>query len=298
MACYSPLTAWKGPGGSITFNQKQGYYDKPLSLACGQCIGCRLEKQRNWAVRCTHEAQMHPRNCFITLTYSDAELPLNRSLDVQHWQKFAKRVRKNVGPFRFLHCGEYGPTTLRPHYHALLFGLDFTEDSIPVAGRNPGHELRVSAKLTTLWPYGFHTVGPITPATTAYVASYTVKKLSGPAKESAYQRVNAHTGECWDVSPEYATMSRNPGLGTSWFQKYYGDVYPSNFVLFNSQPVTPPPFYDQLLAKQDPTLASKMIDQRRKHLRSNAWNNTTDRLEVRETVAEAKLKTRRPTALD
>lgn len=298
MACYSPLTAWKGPGGSITFKQKQGYYDKPLSLACGQCIGCRLEKQRNWAIRATHEAQMHDKNCFLTLTYSDADLPTDRSLDVQHWQKFAKRVRKNVGPFRFLHCGEYGPVNLRPHYHALIFGLDFTEDSIPLAGRNPGHELRVSAQLTKLWPHGFHTVGPITSATTNYVASYTVKKVTGPAKETAYQRVHASTGECWDVKPEYATMSRNKGLGHSWFQKFHDDVYPSNFVVFNAQPVTPPPYYDQLLANDDPTLASKMIQQRRQHTKENAWNHTTERLFVRETVAKSKLNLSRPKALD
>lgn len=286
MACYTPLRAFQGPEG-VTF--RPNGKASPLKLNCGQCIGCRLEKQRNWAIRSMHEAQMHAANCFLTLTYSEESLPKDHSLDVRHWQKLAKRIRKNIGPFRFLHCGEYGPLHLRPHYHALIFGLDFRDDSIPVPGRNPGHELRISAALTELWKLGNHTVGPITPATTAYVASYTVKKRSGPRKESACERVHESTGECWNVKPEYATMSRNPGLGKSWFVKYHRDVYPDNFVVFDSKPVKPPPYYDQLLAKHDPNLAQQMIERRKQHTRENAENNTYDRLKVREIVAKAKL---------
>ena len=73
--CYYPLTAWRsrhrGPSGKlgVTFRLGDGYADMPLKLPCGQCVGCRLERSRQWAVRCVHEAQMHDRNCFITLRF-------------------------------------------------------------------------------------------------------------------------------------------------------------------------------------------------------------------------------------
>lgn len=156
MPCFKPLKAYKAPGG-IAFNSRDGYADLPIQLACGQCLGCRLERKRSWAIRSMHEAQTHEKNCFLTLTYDDAHLPEDHSLDVAHWQRFAKRLRKSHGPFRFIHCGEYGDISLRPHYHALLFGVDFGSDSVPVRTNN-SHPLRVSASLSKLWPYGFHTI--------------------------------------------------------------------------------------------------------------------------------------------
>lgn len=289
MACYSPIPAWKGPGGKIVFKPNEGYYDLPLKVICGRCIGCRRERQRSWTIRCLHEAQMHEANAFLTLTYSDEHLPTDHSLNVSHWQEFAKRVRYHHGPFRFLHCGEYGETNHRPHYHALIFGHAFT-DSIPVPGHNPKHTLRISESLSSLWPHGFHTVGRVTPETAAYTAAYTIKKKTGPMAESALERVDEETGECFSVSPEYATMSRRPGLGTSWFQKYWADVYPDNFVVLNGKKAKPPAFYDTLLERQDPELHRKMIDDRKTRVQADAENYTEDRLEVRATVLEAQMQ--------
>jgi len=296
MACYTPLDAWKGPNG-ITFDQKAGYYDMPLHLACGQCIGCRKDRLAGWTIRALHEAQMHEESCFLTLTYNDANLPADRSLDVAHWQRFAKRLRKAQGPFRFLHCGEYGGQNHRPHYHALIFGKAFYKDSIEVKGKNG--PFRVSESLTKLWPFGYHAIGELNYTTARYVASYTIDKLSGEKQEAALERVDPLTGETWCVSPEYATMSRRPGLGKSWFEKYAGDVYPDNFVIINGRKMKPPSYYDKLLEEQDPQLHSKMKEQRKREIRKNAKHNTHERLKVREKVAHARLNHRRtPKGLD
>lgn len=94
MACYAPLSAWKKPGGGITFKQSEATGLRPIKLPCGQCLGCRLDYSREWAVRCTHEALLHQENSFITLTYDDEHLPWDRGLRKKHWQDFAKRLRK------------------------------------------------------------------------------------------------------------------------------------------------------------------------------------------------------------
>ena len=136
MVCYYPLQAWrsldylKGLKSTIVFSSdtpSDGVYSS-LTLPCGQCIGCRLNYSRNWAIRCVHESSLHEHNCFITLTYNDENLPLNGSLDLKHFQDFMKRLRKKVSvPIRYFHCGEYGSRLQRPHYHLLLFGLDFPD---------------------------------------------------------------------------------------------------------------------------------------------------------------------------
>lgn len=149
-----------------------------LSLPCGQCIGCRLEYSRQWAIRCMHESTLHDQSCFITLTYSDDNLPEHGTLILRDFQLFMKRLRfefSNV-KIRFYHCGEYGEKFGRPHYHALLFGIDFEADRTLYSQSKQGSKLYVSDTLNKLWNKGFATIGNITFESAAYVARYVVKK--------------------------------------------------------------------------------------------------------------------------
>ena len=92
-----------------------------LEVPCGQCIGCRLERTRDWAVRMMHESSLHSDNSFVTLTYDDDKLPFRGQLRYRDVQLFLKRLRKQGG-FRFFCTGEYGEVFSRPHYHLALFG--------------------------------------------------------------------------------------------------------------------------------------------------------------------------------
>lgn len=94
MACFKPLTAYRQEHGEITFTDKKG--GNPLELPCGQCMGCKLERSRQWAMRCVHEASQHRDNCFITLTYDAKNLPPDGSLIKSDYQKFMKRLRKQT----------------------------------------------------------------------------------------------------------------------------------------------------------------------------------------------------------
>ncbi len=283
--CFRPLKAYWKPGGGIAFTAKAGWYDRHLELPCGQCVGCRLERSRQWALRCVHEAQMHERNCFVTLTYSPECLPDDGSLHVEDWQKFAKRVRKRLGPFRFFHCGEYGEESFRPHYHACMFGVDFSEDRVPLK-KERGNTLYRSDQLEDLWSHGFATVGSLTWQSAAYVARYCMKKATGKLGKERYARVDVQTGEVSSVRPEYVTMSRRPGIGSEWFEQFASDVYPADEVVHEGKRYRPPRFYDLKLPREE---LEVLKTKRRKAAGSHEADLSGERLEVREKVAAAQV---------
>lgn len=99
MPCYSPLTAYQCFSGEVVFSEHKTKGDfKQLELPCGQCIGCRLERSRQWAMRCVHESKTHNENSFITLTYSDENLPDRKRLKYEDFQLFMKKLRTKFHP--------------------------------------------------------------------------------------------------------------------------------------------------------------------------------------------------------
>lgn len=249
MPCYHPLEAFKAPGGGIAFNTRHGYADVPLKIGCGRCIGCRLERSRQWAVRCMHEAQLHEENCFLTLTYDDAHLPPGGSLVLRDFVLFMKKLRRVVSPRRFsyFHCGEYGEQLGRPHYHALLFGLDFP-DKVARKRSAGGSQIFTSAILDRIWRMGQCMIGALTFESAAYCARYSLKKITGPGAREHYTRIT-EDGEIVELRPEYVTMSRRPGIGKRWFERFGAEVYPADEVIARGQAARPPRYYDKQLAE-------------------------------------------------
>jgi len=295
MACFHPLKGWRsksaGPNGKrpIVFNKKEGFSDLPITLPCGQCTGCRLEKSRQWAIRCSHEASLYEENSFITLTYDDANLPPTGSLKPQHFTKFMKRLRKQTGcKIRYYHCGEYGENFGRPHYHAAIFNYDFP-DKIHYKTTKNGDRLYTSQILSKIWPAGLHTTGDVTFKSAAYIARYIMKKINGEAADAHYEIMNSETGELSHLIPEYSTMSRRPGIGQGWVEKYHGDVYPDDFVIINGKKSRAPRYYDQQFEIAYPADFAKTRAERVRSARKHEDNNTPDRLKVREKVQNSKI---------
>lgn len=284
MACYHPLRGYRAEGGRIVFRREAGWSDRPVDLPCGQCLGCRVQRSADWALRCVHESQLHEANAFVTLTYDQDHLPADGSLRLEDWQKFAKRVRKELGPFRFFHCGEYGEKNKRPHYHALLFGLDFRHDRISYSPSLYG-----SRTLDRLWGQGFTSIGQLTYESAAYVARYVMKKLTG-SRADAYDRVDPDTGEIFSVKPEYCTMSRRPGIGYGWVKEFHKDVFPSDEVVHTGRRHRVPRYYDNSALSLG-VLSEPQLDELKKARRSrlDAKETTPDRLAVRENCASARL---------
>lgn len=256
MACYKPLHGYREKNGKgFTMSPVYGRTSLPMTIPCGYCIGCRLEKSRQWAMRCMHEASLHERNCFITLTFNQEALTKRGTLSVlkRDFQLFIKRLRKKYGKnIRYLHCGEYGTKRGRPHYHALLFGFDFP-DKVP--WRN---NLWRSKELEELWQYGYCSIGKLTFESAAYVARYVVKKRYGAGSEKFYEQLDRTTGEISKLEREYATMSRRPGIGREWYEKYKNDIYPKDNIHVRGKPCRPTRYYDKQLEREDPKAYEKI----------------------------------------
>lgn len=287
MPCYHPMPAVRMSDGSVKFvsRNKRGVNDS-LELPCGQCIGCRLERSRQWAMRCMHEASLHDANAFVTLTYSDENIPAGGTLKYRDFQLFMKRIRKRFGKLSFYCGGEYGDTTRRPHYHACLFGVDFP-DKIYFSKSSDGSKLYTSKLLSDLWPLGLSTVGAVSFASAAYIARYCVAKVTGDLAASHY-RVVDDDGVVTDLVPEFNHMSLNPAVGKRWLERYMSDVFPRDFVIVNGVKVKPPKYYDTIFEDIDPGRFSEIVAQR--ELDAYQWrdDNSWSRLHVKETVHKAR----------
>lgn len=314
MPCYFPLQARfslrKDGKKEIKFSNELGklfakgiksaFSDNILSLPCGQCMGCRLERSRQWAVRCVHESKCFEDNCFVTLTFAPEHLPENGSLCRKHVQDFLKRLRKKFGngvfvPFksafgggktlykkdniRVFYCGEYGDQLGRPHYHLCLFNLDF-KDRVKWKKVND-FWYYTSEILSELWKFGHSTVCDFSFETAAYVARYCTKKVNGKmAKE--------HYG---DRLPEFAGMSLKPGIGKTWFDKYAeSDLFPHDNVVSRGAKSKPPRYYDILRERKDPVNFALAKEVRRKLGEESADNATSARLATRLKCLEARTR--------
>lgn len=236
----------------ITFNPMRAMNStQPFGIPCGRCTGCRLDKARQWATRCLHEVKLYQDNCFLTLTYDDEHLPENNSVDVRVWQLFMKRLRDRIEPkIRFFACGEYGDKNYRAHYHALIFNFDFDDKKLWSTTAS-GDRLYRSPLLEDLWPYGFSTIGAVTHKSAGYVARYTMKKIGGDRAADHYLRPHPLTGKLYQVKPEFAVMSRRPGLGHAYVERFKSDFYPSDFIIVDGQKTPVPRYYLKQLSEEE-----------------------------------------------
>lgn len=225
-----------------------------LQLPCGTCVGCRQRRAKEWATRAVHEAAQHEFNSFVTLTYDAAHLPEGGDLVPRHLQLFLKRVRNAArkrrgcpgllgSRLRFLACGEYGETGGRPHYHAILFGVSFSD------GVKRGRELFSSRCLSSLWPLGDAQFGTVTGASAAYVAQYSLKKQSRREWSEFY-------GDGIVKQPPFLRCSLRPGIGAQWLKRYAQDTR-YGFVVVDGVKYAVPRYYQKLLDVTDVGLAEE-----------------------------------------
>ncbi len=299
MACFKPLRGWvaKAPGRNgglrIVFNRSMSH-GMEMSVPCGQCIGCRLQRGGSWAIRCVHEAQLYDENCFITLTYRPENMPADGSLDKTHFQKFIKRLRRRFAgrTIRYYMCGEYGERLSRPHYHACLFNFEFPDKRF-FRDVN-GYSLYTSKMLEEVWKLGFCTIGELNYETAAYCARYIVKKVTGDMAGPHYERVDLLTGEIYQLVSEYTTMSRgrrpDGGIGYRWYQKYGDEVFPEDEVVMNGRLVKPPRYYSDMFQHENPEEYEQLRLRRHEFFLEHQEDCTPERLKVREQVKLAQIR--------
>lgn len=322
MPCYSPLKGYRDKvSGGITFRKESGI--ESMEVACGQCLGCRLDYAKMWAIRIVHESEMHADdhgNSFVTLTYRDPEecteeqynegyyVPNDWSLNKKHFQDFMKRLRFHYGQkIRFFHCGEYGNRCKhgldldvvscplcnvgRPHYHACLFNVTF--DDLESYGTAPDGSLRyTSPKLESIWKYGFVDVGEVNYQTANYVARYILKKVNGAKSADHYLSCDMD-GEITFLDREYVTMSRRPGIGKDWYEKYKDDVFPSDEVPVPGCGVYKkvPRYYEEIFKCTDVLSYEEIKRLRQVYRRSHAEEFTPEKLMSKYLIKKKQVET-------
>lgn len=262
MPCYSPIAARRSDSGGVILlgcvhdRDRPGNFPGRFRIRCGRCVGCRLLYSQMWAIRCVHEARMHEANCVVTLTYDDGHLPANGSLHYRDFQLFMKRLRKRA-KVRFFCGGEYGEGTLRPHFHACLFGYDFPDKVVYSNGRT---KLWTSAIADAVWQKGRAMVGVMDFDSAAYVARYVLKKVYGDLAHDHYR-----VGEPEELRPEFATMSRRPGIGRTWIEKFWPETLRDLSVVSRGRRVHMPRAYVEFVESiADTSRARAELDKRMK----------------------------------
>lgn len=228
----------------VFFAEKKckGHDYQSIKIACGRCHGCRLSRSYQWSVRITHEAQLHEKNCFITLTFDNEKITdkqlLAISLDYDEIKKFYKRLRKKF-QIRHFTTGEYGEKNGRAHYHACIFGEDWQrhKDTYRISKQLWGNK-----QLDKIWGYGTVAIAELNQTTAAYVARYNMKKIGGDMAKKHYETVLLETGEIIDREPEMAHMSTRPAIGLNWLRLYWKDVK-DGMVVINGKKIIAPKYY-------------------------------------------------------
>lgn len=267
MRCLDPRNVgFKDDGKTIAWSQKHYSKEYPIfQLPCGQCIECRLEYARQWAVRCVHESKMHDSNCFITLTYSDENLK-SPKLEYKDFQLFAKKLRKHIFT-RFLKnfgkynwcllnkqeqkdiyeahkigifvTGEYGEQRKRPHWHAIIFNWQPGDLTYKYSNQR-GDRVYSSETLDTLWGHGITEIGSVTYESAGYCARYAAKKL-----------IHGHDSE-HDYQP-ISKKSSHQAIGKKFLEKYWPDIFRyGKVILDGGQETTIPRYYEKWLKKNQP----------------------------------------------
>lgn len=138
--------------------------EQPVSVPCGKCIPCLMNKRQEWSFRLEQEFKFSNGALFVTLTYDPKHCPNDGSLNKRHVQLFLKRLRKKdeSNRIRYYCVGEYGSYGGRPHYHLLLFS---------------GNEQHVRQAWVDSKgdPIGIVHVGSVTSASVAYCTKYIVQ---------------------------------------------------------------------------------------------------------------------------
>ena len=325
MPCYQPHRITRGPTG-LNWRPRLDDLDgseRWVNIPCGSCVGCGANLGRDWSVRIYHDVLFHTRNwrdpdtkvqatiphaCVVTLTYDEEHVP--EHLDHRDFQLFMKKLRKKFGAdIRYFMAGEYGGKSGRPHFHAILIGLDFDDQyEITLPG---GNEQRMSHDLDALWGKGIATVDGFSFPGAMYVAGYVGKKMGTPKDLARIREVVDENGvvSYVDPHPEYRKMSRgrgdrvdqetgevipgSRGLGHDWCLENLHRIYPDDVIRIGGYVFKPPTYYDNILKKHDRHLHQEVLLNRLEGQAETAEEWSPERAEAAEAVYLSGLAVRR-----
>lgn len=195
-----------------------------MDAGCYVCSLCRKRRLDDWFIRCICEARYHQKICFLTLTYNDENLPLKHQLSYEDVAKFFKRLRKNSGnKFRYFLCGEYGSKHSRPHYHAVLYGLDEKDKDV----------------INRSWNKGFIHIGTFTPRALRYTMKYFMKTIHRSSNDKHYDE------------KFFCLASRRPGLGYQYLIDHYDQLAKQGYIAYRGRKHWLPRYFIKKIKDED-----------------------------------------------
>lgn len=192
----------------------------------------------------------------------------------------------------------------RPHHHAILFNFDFPDKELRAERR--GFKVYYSKSLLKLWskrvwlgdyeevtkvyitktgkeckkkykrkvykyiPLGKCEIGTCTFNSISYVARYITKKVYGDDALSHYG----------NNKPEYITMSRRPGIGRYWFDKFHWDMYTyDSYTTPDGKVHKPPTSFDKYFEQLYPDLY-KELKEHRKEMALQSQKDSAEQMRI------------------
>lgn len=242
-------------------------------IPCRKCFGCRTDSKKAWTDRLLIESQRHDESWFVTLTYDDEHLPMcflpdengiipdEPTLQKRDLQLFFKNLRSRCGTksykelygerhLMYYASGEYGDSSKRPHYHAIIFGLHVPD--LKEWKRRNGFVYYSSDWLSDVWENrGFVSLAKVNRETIAYTCRYVMKKAFDDDAASFIDR---------GLEPEFHVMSKRPSIARTFFdEKVSGSLenYYVNKIHYltgpDAEPVSYniPRYFDMLIEKEN-----------------------------------------------
>lgn len=222
-------------------------------VPCGKCVACTINKSQDWITRLIFEDRNSTGTIFFTLTYNDEHLKFYKKVPIVNKsdvQRFVQNVRNKVGRgVRYYIVAEYGPSSLRPHYHGLFFNWPHAND------RDTSLAILHMSWYNEGVPMGFVSCDPVTLGRISYVARYSALLFDLP---EFYHKFPAKP---------FQLMSRRPGIGIDFItpgivDKMNNDPFTQVHLMDGSVARLPRYYKDKLIA--DGRIKRKINDDIRK----------------------------------
>nr|QJB19323.1 MAG: replication initiator protein [Microvirus sp.] len=238
MVCTSPISIKVPVKGMPKIFQE-------MEVPCGKCLACRIKKRQEWSMRMLHELSYHDKSVFLTLTYNNYYVPSHGGLSIPELQNFFKRLRKDNPDkkIKYFACGEYGEEKMRPHYHAIVFGLGLTPED--------------KNSVIKCWPYCDwdepdilkNSFGIAEPDSIRYVAQYIDKKYSGDMEIEMYLEQG--------LQPVFRLMSQ--GIGERYACDNHKQIKDLGYITVKGTKQSVPRYYIKKLELDTSTLTQYAV---------------------------------------
>lgn len=222
-------------------------YTNLWETPCGKCTACKIQICKEWALRCMLELPYWEKSIFTTLTYSDENLPKDNSIHKKELEEFFDKLRDNLKPYetkiKFMASGEYGDTRDRPHYHAIIFGINIDLNNWFYQFRNGKQQICYRSEneiIEKTWTKGEVYNGYVSYNSARYVSSYVFKKYYDELAEETYKKYNL----------EIPFRKVSNGIGKNFWIDYGSQILKRGYISINGEKNTIPRYFLKLSESQ------------------------------------------------